>query len=191
MRIGLPLGRIDASTIPPRRIRFPTRDIRPVRFRRRSAPARDLRPPSVPLVACDPYFSVWSGTDRLTDGATRHWTGKPHPLTSLIRIDDKAYRLMGPTPGAVPAMPQVGLKVLPTRTIYDFEGPEAHVTLTFLTPPPHDLDVLSRPVTYMTWDVRSRDGKDHAVSVYFDASGLLAANTPDQRSNSRARTSAG
>lgn len=153
----------------------------PFAFAADPAPARDLRPPSVPLVACDPYFSVWSGTDRLTDGATRHWTGKPHPLTSLIRIDDKAYRLMGPTPGAVPAMPQVGLKVLPTRTVYDFEGPEAHVTLTFLTPAlPHDLDVLARPVTYLTWDVRSRDGNDHAVSVYFDASGLLAANTPDQ-----------
>ncbi len=128
---------------------------------------RPLRPPAVPLVACDPYFCIWSCADRLTDDATRHWTGKKQSLSSMIRIDGKAYRLMGDEPKDVPALPQVGLLVLPTRTIYDFEGPQAHVTLTFLTPAlPDDPDVLSRPLTYLTWDVRSRDGKPHPTSVY-------------------------
>jgi len=140
------------------------------------------RPPAVPLVACDPYFSVWSFADRLSDEATRHWTGKKQSLTSLIRVDGKAFRLMGDGPEGVPALPQLGLRVLPTRTICDFEGPEAHVTLTFLTPSlPDDLDVLSRPLTYLTWDVRSRDGKEHAVSLYFSASAELAVDSPDQR----------
>ena len=123
-------------------------------------PQPTLRPPAVPLVASDPYFSIWSMADRLTDDTTRHWTRREHPLVSLIRIDGKAYRLMGDEPKDVPALPQVGLQVLPTRTIYDFDDGQVHVTLTFMTPAlPDDLDVLARPLTYLTWDVRSVDGE--------------------------------
>jgi hypothetical protein len=125
---------------------------------------------------------VWSCADRLTDEATRHWTGKKQALSSLIRVDGKTFRLMGVDPSSVPALPQVGLRVLPTRTTYEFEGPEVQVSLTFLTPSlPDDLDVLSRPLTYLTWDVRSRDRKEHAVSLYFSASAELAVNSPEQR----------
>ncbi len=141
-----------------------------------------LRPPAVPLVACDPYFSVWSTADRLTDDTTRHWTGKPQPLSSMTRIDGKTYRLMGNEPKDVPALSQVGVAVQPTRTIYDFEGAQTHITLTFLTPSlPEDLDILSRPLTYLTWDVRSLDSKPHSVSIYFSASAELAVNVPSQR----------
>lgn len=141
-----------------------------------------LRPPAVPLVACDPYFSIWSCADRLTDDATRHWTGRPHRLTGMVRIDGKTYRIVGDAPADVAALEQKSLQVLPTRTIYEFEGGGVHVTLTFMTPAlPEDLNVLSRPLTYVIWDVRATDGKEHDVQLYFSSSAELAVNVPEQK----------
>src|SRR5882724_2858753 len=140
-----------------------------------------LRPPSVPLVACDPYFSIWSPADKLTDADTVHWTGKPHRLTSLLRIDGKAFRLMGKEPANVPALPETNLEVLPTRTIYTFEGEGVRLTLTFMTPAlPDDLDVLSRPVTYVTWTAQATDAKEHEAAFYLDASGEIPVNNGGQ-----------
>src|SRR5688500_19941116 len=131
-----------------------------------------LRPPAVPLVTSDPYFSVWSFNDKLNDADTRHWTGKPHTLLSLVRIDGKPYRIAGAQPGGAPALEQTGLDVLPTRTIYTFAGAGVRLTLTFMTPMlPDDLDVLTRPVTYVTWEAASTDGKPHAVSAMLAAGG--------------------
>lgn len=124
---------------------------------------------------------MWSCADKLTDDATRHWTHVKHPLTSLLRVDGKKYRIMGDEPKSVPPMEQVGLFVLPTRTLYGFKSPEVEVDLTFMTPAlPDDLEVLSRPLTYITWEIRSADGKPHAVDVYFGAGAEIAVHSNDQ-----------
>lgn len=140
-----------------------------------------LRAPAVPLVAHDPYFSIWSAADRLTDAPTTHWTGRPHPMKSTVSIDGQVFRLMGVEPAGTPALPQIDVNVLPTRTIYRFGNETAEVVLTFLTPSlPSDLDVLSRPVTYLTWDVRSVDGRPHAVRIDFGCGGQMVVNDPNQ-----------
>ena len=149
----------------------------------RTAPPgeNELIPPSTPLVACDPYFSIWSPGDRLNGVETTHWTGRRHQLTSLVKVDGKAFRVMGATPAATPALEQKSLTVLPTRTIYTFEGAGIALSLTFTTPAlPEDISLLSRPVTYLTYDFRATDGKVHDVSVFFGASGELTVNSTEQ-----------
>lgn len=142
---------------------------------------QQFRPPSVPLVAHDPYFSIWSPADRLYDRETVHWTGKEQPLHSIVRIDGKAFRLMGSVPGSLEPVKQTEVTVFPTRTVYNFKNEQVNIKLIFTTPALlSNLDVLSRPITYLTWKIKSVDGKDHEVQVYFDCSGEVAVNTPDQ-----------
>jgi hypothetical protein len=140
------------------------------------------RPPAVPLVSSDPYFSIWSMADQLNGDTTRHWTGTPQSMTSILRIDGKSFRLMGAERNdKVPALAQRSLQITPTQSIYKFEGAGVEASLTFTSPRlPHDLEVLSWPVTYLTWSVRSVDGQNHAAQVYFDASSEIAVNTADQ-----------
>lgn len=140
-----------------------------------------FRPPAVPLVACDPYFSIWSQATRLTDSDTTHWTGKQHRLTAMLRVDGQTFRLMGASPHAVPAMDQTAVEVLPTRTIYTFAGAGLETTLTFTTPAlPGDIALLSRPITYIGCSTKSTDGSDHAVEFFLSASGEIASNLPEQ-----------
>ena len=97
----------------------------------------------------------------------------------MVRIDSKTYTLTGG--GKFPALDQTGLEVLPTRTIYHFLGNGVNLELTFFSPAlPEDLDVLSRPLSYIEWDIRSTDAKPHEIALYFDASSELVVNTPDQ-----------
>jgi hypothetical protein len=140
------------------------------------APA--FRPPAVPLVTHDPYFSIWSFRDNLTDDWPRHWTGAVEALSAMARIDGKPYRVMGPSPRQVPALKQARLEVTPTQTFYTFADAGIELSLVFTSPLLiKDLDIMSRPVTYITTSFRSTDGKPHAVSFYFSAPAGLCVNT--------------
>ncbi|MGO9242809.1 MAG: glutaminase domain-containing protein [Bryobacteraceae bacterium] len=143
-----------------------------------------LRAPAVPLVTHDPYFSVWSFGDQLTGSFTRHWTGAPQPLNGLIRIDGQAYRYAGIDSEQVPPMEQTSLKLTLTSTRYEFTQAGVRLGLTFLTPAlPDDLDLLSRPITFIHFDVSSVDGREHEVQLELDVSSQLAVNKWEQRVN--------
>ncbi len=147
---------------------------------------KHLRPPAVPLIVNDPYLSIWSTTDTLTDDWSSHWTGTTQALCGLIKIDGETYRFMGAMPKRldhdIPAMNQISLEVLPTRTIYSFEAAAVQLELTFLTPAlPHDLELMSRPVTYLAMQLKATDGKSHNVAIYLDISSSLVVDSLAQQ----------
>jgi hypothetical protein len=139
------------------------------------------RPPAVPLIAHNPYFSVWSMADKLTDQDTKHWTGARQALVGLARIDGKTYRFMGGRQRGldVPAMEQTGLEITATHTVYTFRAGQVTLTANFFTPSlPKDLEVLSRPVTYLTLTAQGED--EHDVTAMVDVDPGIAVNAPDQ-----------
>jgi hypothetical protein len=141
----------------------------------------DFRAPAVPLVTHDPYFSIWSGADKLTDAETMHWTGRNHTLHSIVRIDGKSFRLMGSRPSSLEPLPQTKVHITPTRTIYSFDTPMIHFELTFLSPVlPYKMDLFGRPLSYIEWRIKSNDEKSHKVQLYMDAGGEIAVNDPEQ-----------
>ena len=143
--------------------------------------APKMRPPAVPLVVHDPYFSIWSCSDSLAAEWPRHWTGAINALCSMARVDGKPFRLMGMEFRDAPPLPQVALRVTPTRSIYEFEGAGVRIQLTFCSPLlPHDLELVGRPASYLTWQAASADGKDHEVALYYDNSAELVVGKPDQ-----------
>lgn len=113
--------------------------------------AKPFRPPAVPLVSVDPHFSVWSAADRLTDRDTTHWAGARQPLSIILTADGRKYRLCGREPMDVPPLPQTAVRVLANETRYTFGAGALSVELSFMTAKlPDDLEVFSRPVTYVT-----------------------------------------
>ena len=143
--------------------------------------AAPLRAPATPLVVHDPYFSIWSDADRLTKGPTRHWTGVPQELNGLVRVDGKNYRYLGNADREIPPLEETHRQITPTRTIVTLQNAQIELAITFLTPAfPNDLRIMARPITYLTWDVKSRDGASHDVTLYLDAAGAIATNSGEE-----------
>jgi glutaminase A-like protein/uncharacterized protein DUF5127/uncharacterized protein DUF4964 len=152
------------------------------------AAAQQHRPPAVPLVTHDPYFSIWSMADHLTDQPTKHWSEAAQPMTGLIRIDAQLYRWMGNLPRnyfdittAPQVMHQTSLELTPLHTRYQFSAAGVRLDVTFFSPLfPGDLDVMSRPVTYLSWSAVSLDGKSHQVELLLDLDANVAVNESAQ-----------
>ncbi len=122
-----------------------------------------LRAPSVPLITVDPYFSVWSPADKLTDKPICHWTGKPNSMLGLVSVDGHNYRFMGVS-DAEPAR-QVSLDIDALSTTYVFEAGAVRIKAAFLSPLlPDDIDLLSRPVSYLKLSYEALDSAKHEVS---------------------------
>ena len=130
------------------------------------------RLPALPLIANDPYFSIWMPGDTLTSACPVHWSGAPKHLDGHIAIDGKEYVFLGQS--SRPAMETKALRVTPTQTVSVMAAAGVELTVSFWSPAlPDDLDALSTPITFMDYSLVSVDGKEHAVSLRFFASAAL------------------
>ena len=144
--------------------------------------ANAFRPTAIPLITADPYFSIWSFSDKLPEDHTRHWTGKQQSVYGVLTVDGVPFRFMGKTEifdryyAEGDALEQTALEITPTSTVYTFSHPAADLKVTFLSPllaarP----EVFSRPVSYIFYEITPRE-EGHSFEVYVDFSSQLCGD---------------
>jgi len=88
----------------------------------------EFRPPSVPVVSCDPFFSIWSPSEDPTDSDTEIWFGAKQPICISVELDGRAYRIMGGKAalearnrgGDLPALRCTKCEVRPLTSLFEF-----------------------------------------------------------------------
>ncbi|HVE39209.1 MAG TPA: DUF5127 domain-containing protein [Planctomycetota bacterium] len=147
------------------------------------APRVDLPPfrvPAVPLFVQTPYLNTWLCGDRLADEAPKLWNGQVKGMAGMLKIDGKGYRFLGLPSSPLPALKQDSVRVLPTRTIFEFSQEDVRLRLEFLSPTdPRDLRLLSLPVGLLRAEVSAE--KPRSVQLYFDVTGEWAVGSSDRR----------
>ncbi|QCR21165.1 glutaminase family protein [Pontibacter sp. SGAir0037] len=83
---------------------------------------------------------------------------------------------------AILAAKQTAVKLNATQTIYQFTCGAVDVTATFTSPLlMQNLDLLARPVSYVSVQAKSNDKATHDVQLYLGASTDIAVNSPEQK----------
>ena len=84
-------------------------------------------------------------------------------------------------PPSIPQATQKSVEITATQTKYEFSCGQVDLSVKFLSPLlVTDLDLYSRPITYVTFNLLSNDNKEHRVSLFFDSSPDLAKNKSSQ-----------
>ena len=130
------------------------------------------RLPAIPLLASDPYLSIWMPADTMTQTDACHWSGPAKPIRGVLTVDGAACRFLGA--GPEPEADLTELKVTATRTCFTSEFAGVRLETCFASPAlPQDLDLLSMPVTLVTLSAVSLDGAEHDVRVKLHLSDRL------------------
>ncbi|HYF68317.1 MAG TPA: DUF4965 domain-containing protein [Ohtaekwangia sp.] len=99
----------------------------------------------------------------------------------LAYVDFGIFRESDEKPVFAETAVQKNVKITATQTKYDFTCGPVDLHLEFVSPLlMDDLDLLSRPVNYINYEVVSNDGQAHDVEVYFEATPEWAVNELNQ-----------
>ena len=127
------------------------------------------RLPAVPLIATDPYLSIWMPADTMNETDSAHWCGPIKPIRGEFTVDGAAARFLGA--GEAEPAEMTALSVTPTKTAFTCAFKGVELQTEFVTPAlPDDWDVLSMPITLVRFSVSNTDGKAHQVRVHFTLS---------------------
>jgi hypothetical protein len=147
-----------------------------------SSMAQVSKAPAYPLITHNPYFSIWSFTDKLNESTTKHWTGSNQSIIGLIKVDNQVYKFLGKDASAsendkMMQAKQLSVNMSATQTTYQFDCGAVSLNVTFTSPLIiTDINILSRPVSYISMKTKSKDGKKHIVQIYVGASSAIASN---------------
>jgi hypothetical protein len=101
-------------------------------------------------------------------------------MIGMVKIDKKTYRFLGHLKHTnyrtycydISTLPQTGLDITPTASIYTFENDEVKLTVTFRSPLLlDDMVLFSRPVSYIEYTAELKG--EHDFSLYFDVDAEL------------------
>ncbi len=140
-----------------------------------------FRAPAIPLITHDPYFSIWSFSDHLADGWTKHWTGKNQALCGMVRVDGKTYRWLSQGLAELPKVNQTGIQIRPGSTTVEFDA--GGVKFRAIFEDPSDIarpEILTLPASIISMEAQSVDGKTHRTEVYLDASAEICVDNDSQ-----------
>ncbi len=141
-----------------------------------------LRAPAIPIITVDPYFSVWARNCNLNYENLIHWTGENNYIFASVDIDGKAYSFLGYERNPI-KLKQTSLSIDALSTKAVFEGAGVRLRVRFMTPLlMDDIELLSRPVSYMSVSYETIDGKKHDVSVSVVLGESLCLNRVGQKS---------
>lgn len=115
------------------------------------------RIPAYPLFVNDPFFSIWSKSDKLNESNTIFWNGMVRKTFGFLTVDGMAYSFMGMVKNAIP-LKQTNVELNAFSTDYEFECDKFKLIVSFVSPLlPTDLELLSRPVCYMTYKLTPKE----------------------------------
>ena len=127
------------------------------------------RAAAVPLIVHDPYFSIWSASDRLNEADPVHWSGVRQAIRASIHVNGKDYGFMGDAPASLKA-DQISCQVTATSTAYVFVAGTIAFELKFTSPLLlTDPVLVSRPCTYISVSlVENNGGVPEDLEVRFE-----------------------
>jgi hypothetical protein len=100
----------------------------------------------------------------------------------LIKVDNQVYKFLGkdePTieNGKMMQANQLSVNMSATQTTYQFDCGALSLNVAFTSPLIiSHINILSRPVSYISMKTKSKDGKKHVVQIYVGTSSAIASN---------------